>query len=216
MSVWKMAAQIPKRLAFIKLIKAYDIYRPPYLEAANRLTDDQAAKNYKFFAEHKDERIQTVQRLLANYPIGLNPAKPDKRSLLALNAWAYEYWPWIYRKKVLEEFYYGFDFADMDARVRSLLFDVSVLLGECYLTLAKSASWHLDSGETSRREDRTTYNRIVILEKLGVEDIYRKPAILDMEAHVYFHYAAQKKSALSNETDRKMGIILSQPIQRLL
>jgi hypothetical protein len=199
------------RRNFVKEISNYDVYLPPHSGDAQGLTTQQAQENFSFFNEQKSTRLRIIQTVLANYDLHIDHQKPDRREMLGLDGWAYQLWPGIFREHLWKKNVYSFDFRGIELNIRSLLFDVSVLLGECFINATKSSQWIVDCSDESRNKDAISFNRIVILETLPDEYAGKRDPVYDVESHVFYHYGAQKHSDLSKNTDKKMGEIVGFP-----
>jgi len=198
------------------LLRAYPIYSPPYLEENVSLSDSEALSNFQYFEQEKQNRIALVDDCLREFSIPLDFRSPNRHGLLLLDAWAYQHWKSIYDRKLAPMHTSGFSFTPVQARVRSFLFDISLFLGECYLSLDGDARWFLDDSESSRNDEMATCNRIVLWRPPHEDHFSNVSNLLDIEAHVYFHYAAQKNSIASLCVDQKIGRVLAEPILRLL
>jgi len=195
-----------------KAMKAYPAYRPPHPAPSTLLTEQQALANYEYFQNNKAVRMRRVLDLLETFNVRVNPTAPERCDLLALDAWAYQQWPGIYEESLTHSVTQGFDQTGFTLTIRSLLFDISVLLGECYLSLNTEACWFLDTSSTSAREVRSSWNRIVIwLPPIpGQEAGWH--SVLDMEEHVRYHYRMQRQSLDTIRVQQRIGKILSEPV----
>ncbi len=199
-----------------ELLKSYPAYRPPYAELADLLSDSQAEECFNFFQAHRMRRLHVVTELLEKFHIALDPTRPDKESLSALDNWAYQQWPAVYSKHLARFPFSSFAHEGEALAIRSMLFDISVLLGECYLAIDSNASWCIDTSPVSAEKQLPSWHRIVInLDRLPIQQ-QAWPNVLDIEDHVYFHYSAQEKPATFIDADWKLGTVLAEPVLKLL
>ncbi len=97
-----------------------------------------------------------------------------------------------------------------------MLFDLSILLGECYLNLCPNAKWYLDLSLERGDEQRGSCNRIVILETKELNHKNEWNYELDIEAHVFGHFELQTKANNLLLVDQKIGYVLSKPVLDVL
>ena len=199
-----------------KMLAGYPKYSLPHPGICRSLSVKQATENFQFFEQQKKHRLVAISDLLGKFDISIDNAKPDKHSLLLLDAWAYQQWGAIYDSTIKKNKMYSFIQDEPQVRMRSLLFDTSVLLGECYLSLNNAARWHLDSSESSKGAGRTTYNRVVILLPPEENQSSDRSKLLDMEENVFYHYAAQKSSNGVIDAEQKIGRVLAEPVIKLI
>lgn len=195
-----------------KTLKDYPIYRPPYPGNPRRLVETQALDNYDYFMQVKTERLALVSELLDRFDVQVNPSHPRREDLLTLDAWAYQQWPNLYHKSLAGMVVPDFDQASPLLPIRSLLFDVALLLGECYLTLSPEAQWYMDTSKASQVEERPSNFRMVVL----LPPIPRPESgwfnLLDIEKHVFYHYRMQGRSLDNIRVDQRVGKVLSEPV----
>lgn len=199
-----------------KYLKTYPEYMPPHAGLSAQLLTSQAEENYEYFEQEKPKRIALVQELLSRFSVHIDYYKPDRHTLMLLDAWAYQQWSSIYHSSLVNNNVYSFSCGSKQRVVRSLLFDLGILLGECYLSLQDQAHWFLDIRTYAKENQLSSYNRVVIkpypTEQLSEDDYH----IIDMEAQVFFHYGLQNKSAPIILADQKIGRVLAEPVLALL
>jgi len=205
------------RSMLVKYLHGYPEYTPPYKQESIDLSVSQAKDNFEYFMKVKSDRIVFISKLLSTFSLNINPEKVDRDSLLRLDEWAYQQWPAIYDKYLARDGLFLFTFNNTKLlKIRSMLLDLSILLGECYLNLCPNSKWYLDSGLESSDEQRGSCNRIVIIEtkELNQKDEWNYK--LDIEAHVFGHFELQTKTNNLLLVDQKMGYVLSKPVLDIL
>ena len=195
-----------------KFLSDYPVYVPPHPSEAGKLSLAQANENFQFFENEKSSRLQLIVELLKKFELALDYQKPQEQTLLQLDAWAYQQWASIYHKSIDKVGVYRFDLTGYDGQIRSFLFDMAILLGECYLSLNSIARWSIDTKDKSSE----TFNRVVVSVPAPTDGSESVARLLDIETHVFFHYRSQCKSKLSILTDQKIGRVLSEPVLALL
>lgn len=190
-----------------KRLSSYPLYLPPYTAASYTLTQFQAEENFQYFKNEKQRRLNLIQTLLHDFDIPLDYHAPERKVLLQLDAWAYQQWPAIYYKKIRNNSY-GFPTHGRIAKVKSFLYDMSILLGECYISVNPRSSWRLYDASLEEIEP-SNCPVIFIPATLDGETPNR---IIEMEQHVIYHYLAQRYSSSMLVVDYKIGRVLTQPI----
>ena len=195
-----------------KCLEKYPTYDLPYVSRNSSLSRKEAAANYAFFKQEKNYRLKIILELLNRFGVSIDVTKPSKRAILSLDEWAYQQWPDIYFHSLYLTNTAGFSLSGFEMRVRSLLFDVAVLLGECYLAVNEKAEWYCDISEESKVSELSTVNRITI--KLPLDKYHSSTAInlLDLEENVFYHYGSQKKSNAIILVDQRIGRVLGEAI----
>lgn len=195
-----------------KALKDYPLYRPPYPGNPRELIETQALDNYDYFMGVRSERLGLILELLNRFDIHIDPTKPEREGLLALDTWAYQQWPNLYHKPLAGMGVPDFNQAPSLLAIRSLLFDVALLLGECYLRLSPEAQWYMDTSKASQIEQRASNFRMVVL----LPPIPSKGSgwfnLLDIEKHVFYHYRMQGRSLDTIRVDQHVGKVLSEPV----
>jgi hypothetical protein len=194
-----------------RLIANYPVYSPPNPGESQRLSEMEATQNFEYFEQEKSNRINIIENLLGEFEVFIDCKNPSVDGLMSMDAWAYQQWEGIYIPQLVKTNIYDFPVTGEVAHVRSLLFDTSVLLAECYLSQSISSEWYLDVGRQSQDQEMTSFNRVII--KNRSKDL---PEIIDMEAQVFLHYSLQKKSLSVIESDQKIGRTLAEPVIDLL
>ncbi len=199
-----------------KTLTDYPVYAPPNQGVAAMLTPEQAQANQVYFYQEKSRRLTLIKNLLQSFDITLNTNNPNEHALMQMDAWAYQQWPAVYHPSLVTSHVYSFNFAGSETQVRSMLFDVGLALGECYLSLTEGARWFLDTSELSAAEQRPSVNRMVILlpPKPGQSEGWHD--VLDMEAQVFYHYSLQTKAQPLLAVDQKTGRVLAEPVLKRL
>lgn len=201
----------------VKYLHDYPQYTPPFKEESINLSSSQAEENFEYFNKVKSDRLVVIKQLLSSFSLEINPKEVDKESLLSLDEWAYQQWPAIYDKSLAIHGMYTFTFKNKNLlKIRSMLFDLGILLGESYLNLCPNAKWYLDAGLESGDEQRGTCNRIIILETKKAKQEDDWDYYFDIEDHVFGHFTCQTKANTLLLVDQKMGKVLSKPILDLL
>jgi hypothetical protein len=194
-----------------RLLNDYPVYFPPHPGPCRNLLLDQALKNYKFFEQEKSHRLAVLSELLDLFEIIIDTQNPERHSLMLLDAWAYQQWEGVFIPALLKSNIYTFPTEGEIAHVRSLLFDISILLGECYLSLSHKSEWFLDVSNQSKDDEMSSFNRVIIKQEPRDTNNF-----IDMEAQVFFHYGLQKKNPALIEADQKTGRILAEPVISLM
>ena len=200
-------------------------YHPPHKSKPCDLSLDQARENHTFLMDSLPQRIECIRTLLVEFSLQLNHETLSKDAIVALDAWAYQYWGAIYSKKLYQEirFGYPFNFQGRDLAVRSMILDVALLIGEIYLVKNVKAKWELDETGSDSHEQPTTYHRTVmsvrsvkedkdILNNLHEYEGSFGPRTLDLEAQTAYHFGYQRKNDALILMDQKMGNILGKPL----
>lgn len=161
-----------KNSALVKYLHEYPPYTPPHKGDSIELSNTQAKENFRYFKKVKSDRINLIIQLLSKLSLEINPEKINKDTLLRLDEWAYQQWPAIYDQTLARNGIFSFTFNNSLLKIRSMLFDLSILLGECYLNLCPNAKWFLDLGLEDGDEQRGSYNRVIILETKKTQEAF--------------------------------------------
>jgi len=198
-----------------RALSGYEGYCPPFIHLPSQLNDDQAAANFEFFIQTKDERLAMVGALLGQFGVWIETTNLSVKSLNLMDEWAYQQWPQVYVDQLGDYPIPSFDQSGFAHKVRSMLFDVSILLGECFRAYNPQARWIIDNSLSSKEQQSMTINRIVMSEP--PTDTRPVSSIIDFEDQVFFHYKkAQIKSDTLIQADSKIGRVLAEPILRLI
>lgn len=205
-----------------KMLRNYPIYALPHPQKCATLSATQALANFDFFMKEKNKRTSLIVDILAQFDITADPGKPNRHSMMALDGWAYQQWPAIYKRKIFLSCRQDFLQRGKNAMIRSFLFDMSLFLGECYLGVDPDAAWMLDNADLSRTIESATFNRIVLRlpprddqikdDQTGECQSENVNNLLCMEDQVLYHYGAQKGSSGFLEAEQKIGRVLGEPI----
>ncbi len=195
-----------------KILSRYPVYTPPYPGESSILSRSEGRENFRYFEKVKNNRMTLITDILADFDLYIDYKKPDQNSLLQLDGWAYQQWPSMVRRKIVKSDVHSFSLKSNYAAIRSFLFDISIFIGECYLSINPNARWFLDDTIFSKEDERTSCNRIIIL--LPSEESHAENwlNIFDVEAHVFFHYSLQKNSISMIDLDKNIGRVLTEPL----
>jgi hypothetical protein len=195
-----------------KYIKTYPVYQPPHPGKSTGLSPPQTLENFRYFNQEKHHRLEIISETLKAFDLTIDYRMPSYHQLMLLDAWAYQQWPSVYYSQLVMSNVYCFDVEQPLKAMRSLLFDISLLLGEAYISLEENASWCMDSSPEAREKQLPSYNRLVI-QRSADDGI----PIMDIEAQVFFHYGLQiNKNTALILADQKTGRVLAEPLLHLL
>lgn len=194
-----------------KKLHAYPSYNPPFPDTPANLSLEQAQQNFAYFLANKNQRVTMVLDLLGEFGIELAVNSPDRKVLHQMDEWAYQQWPAIYQERLANNVDFNFLQTGFEQRIRSFLFDISVVLGECLLSTCPGANWVIGEKISTEEEQPIVCNRIVILQSTTADSL-PFPNYQDMEAQVFYHYRQQVKSNELITADYRIGRVLGEAI----
>lgn len=150
------------------LLRDYPPYLIPNPGNAYHLKKEQRQENLDYFLGQKFVRIDHISRLLTQFGINARPALDPNADLMKLftplQAWALKEWPNIRGIEAISDSRYAdnsrYDQSDI---ALSMLYDLSILLGESVVRRRPDFAWALDADRGSRQRQTTTWGRIVLI-----------------------------------------------------
>jgi hypothetical protein len=180
---------IGRQSPFAKQLAAYAPYRAPFAGPAALWSLEQARANLEHLLAHREQRLQTLAALLAEYgiDIGRPLAGGEFQPMLdALHKWVNKHWPAVYERAIATEEVWSRSSRDGQEIIYSLVFDIGLLLGELVVRRRPRYAWALNLDANDKRDGMPSHNRAVVL--LPATGEMPAPVICDFEIWVAWRY----------------------------